>query len=246
MEEKNLANAEAKAAEDEAKVSGASAGEKADAETANGSSDKADAESVKKADEKSEKKKKSKDSGAMAWIRDIVIALVIALVIVQFITPTIVQQHSMDNTLNNGDYLIMWKLPYKFGGSPDIGDIVVFETELETEEGDQKLLIKRVIAKGGDTVAIRDGIVYRNGEALSEPYTRDGYTNGGMDETVVPEGTLFLLGDNRVVSVDSRDPAVGFVSEDLLVGKAVLRLFPFNKIGGLYGNYPGDSQQDAA
>lgn len=184
--------------------------------------------------------KKSKGSGAMAWIRDILIAVIIAIIIAQFITPTIVQQHSMDNTLNNNDYLIMWKLPYKFGASPDYGDIVVFETELETEEGDQKLLIKRVIAKGGDTVAIRDGIVYRNGEALSEPYTRDGYTNGGMDETEVPEGTLFLLGDNRVVSVDSRDPSLGFVSEDLIVGKAVLRLFPFSKIGGLYSNLPDD------
>jgi abortive infection bacteriophage resistance protein len=77
-------------------------------------------------------------------------------------------------------------------------------------------------------------MVYRNGQVLAEPYTRDGYTNGGMDETVVPEGELFLLGDNRVVSIDSRDPSVGFVSEDLIVGKAVLRLFPFNQIGGLF------------
>lgn len=196
--------------------------------------------------EKADEKNKKKGSGAMAWIRDILIAVVIALIIAQFITPTIVQQHSMDNTLNNGDYLIMWKLPYKFGASPDYGDIVVFETELETAEGDQKLLIKRVIAKGGDTVAIRDGMVYRNGQVLAEPYTRDGYTNGGMDETVVPEGELFLLGDNRVVSIDSRDPSVGFVSEDLIVGKAVLRLFPFNQIGGLYKNYSDDLNQDAA
>lgn len=222
MEEKIITNAEINADQTEADI-------RAEANT-----DHAAADAKKE-------KKKSKESGPMAWIRDIAIALVIALIIVQFITPTIVQQHSMDNTLNNGDYLIMWKLPYKMGKSPDIGDIVVFETQLETEEGDQKLLIKRVIAKGGDTVAIRDGVVYRNGEALSEPYTRDGYTNGGMDETTVPEGELFLLGDNRVVSIDSRDPAVGFVSEDLLVGKAVLRLFPFNKIGGLYKNYPGDT-----
>lgn len=187
-----------------------------------------------------ETNKKSKGFGAMAWIRDILIAILIALIISQFITPTIVKQHSMDDTLNNNDYLIMWKLPYKFGASPDYGDIVVFETDMETEEGDQKLLIKRVIAKGGDTVAIRDGVVYRNGQALEEPYTKDGYTNGGMDETEVPEGKLFLLGDNRVISVDSRDPSLGFISEDLIIGKAVLRLYPFNKIGGLYSNLPED------
>ena len=87
-----------------------------------------------------------------------------------------------------------------------------------------------MIAKGGDTISIEDGQVYRNGELLEEPYTKDGYTNGGMDETVVPEGQLFLMGDNRVVSVDSRSPQVGFVSEDLVIGKAVLRLFPFNEI----------------
>ena len=104
------------------------------------------------------------------------------------------------------------------------------------QNGKKKLLIKRVIAKGGDTIAIADGNVYRNGELLDEPYTKDGYTNGGLDETVVPEGELFLMGDNRVVSVDSRSKEVGFVSEDLVIGKAVLRLFPFNKIGSLYGD----------
>ena len=182
-----------------------------------------------------EEKKSSRASELLSWVRDIVIAIIIAVILSQFITPTIVKEHSMDDTLHSNDYLIMWKMAYKTK-TPEYGDIVVFRSDLLTEDGKKKLLIKRVIATGGDTIAVRNGYVYRNGEQLEEPYTNDGYTNGGIDETVVPEGKLFLLGDNRVVSIDSRDPSVGFVDEDLLVGKAVLRLYPFNKIGGLYGN----------
>lgn len=182
-----------------------------------------------------EEKKSSRASELLSWVRDIVIAIIIAVILSQFITPTIVKEHSMDDTLHSNDYLIMWKMAYKTK-TPEYGDIVVFRSDLLTEDGKKKLLIKRVIATGGDTIAVRNGYVYRNGEQLEEPYTKDGYTNGGIDETVVPEGKLFLLGDNRVVSIDSRDPSVGFVDEDLLVGKAVLRLYPFNKIGGLYGN----------
>ena len=173
---------------------------------------------------------KKKRSEAISWIRDILIAVVIAIIIAQCIQPTIVREHSMQDTLQPNDYLILNKLAYKFGGEIEYGDIVVFHSSMQTEDGDEKLLIKRVIAKGGDTISIEDGQVYRNGELLEEPYTKDGYTNGGMDETVVPEGQLFLMGDNRVVSVDSRSPQVGFVSEDLVIGKAVLRLFPFNEI----------------
>lgn len=178
-----------------------------------------------------------KGSELMAWIKDIVIAVILALIIYQFITPTIVQEHSMENTLNNNDYLILWKLPYTLGQEPDYGDIIVFKSDMYTDNGSQKLLIKRVIGRGGDTVAVREGVVYRNGEALDEPYTKDGYTSGAMDETVVPEGDLFVLGDNRAVSVDSRSPEVGFVESERVVGKAVLRLFPFSQIGGIYGNY---------
>ena len=180
--------------------------------------------------------KKSKGSEAFAWIRDIIIAIIIALMISQFITPTIVQEHSMDDTLHNNDYLILWKMAYR-SSEPSYGDIVVFKSNLLDDNGKGKLLIKRVVAKSGDTIAVKDGYVYRNGKQLMETYTKDGYTNGGIDETVVPEGKLFLLGDNRVVSIDSRDPSVGFVDEDLLVGKAVLRLYPLNKMGGLYSNY---------
>ncbi|MGI6205903.1 MAG: signal peptidase I [Anaerovoracaceae bacterium] len=184
-------------------------------------------------------KNKNTRREVFTWVRDIAIAVAIALVISYFITPTIVQEHSMEDTLHNNDYLILNKAAYKFGGEPQYGDIVVFKSNIVNEQnGEDKLLIKRVIAKGGDTVSISNGVVYRNGEALDEPYTKDGYTNGGMDETVVPEGTLFLCGDNRLVSLDSRSSEVGFVDESTVIGKAVFRLFPFSDFGGIYDNLP--------
>ncbi len=166
------------------------------------------------------------------WVRDIAIAVAAALVISCFVTPTIVKEHSMDDTLHNNDYLVLWKMAYKFDREPEYGDIVVFRSDVVDESnGKKKRLIKRVIAKEGDTVAISDGVIYRNGEALDEPYTKDGYTNGGMDTTIVPEGTLFLCGDNRLVSLDSRSEQVGFVEEDRVIGKAVFRLLPFRDFG---------------
>lgn len=192
-----------------------------------------------------QKRGNSMKSEIFSWIRDIGIAIIAALLISRVITPTIVQEHSMEDTLQNKNYLILLRTAYKFGGEPEYGDIVVFRSDLVNEaNGKEKLLIKRVIAKGGDTVAIRDGAVYRNGKELTEPYTKDGYTNGGMDETLVPQGSLFLCGDNRLVSLDSRSEMVGFVEEDRLIGKAVFRLFPFNEIGGIYGNMTESSDTE--
>lgn len=171
---------------------------------------------------------------AKEWIIDIVIAFIIAAVILFFIKPTIVREHSMENTLNDGDYLFVSKQAYKlFGNEPERGDIVVFSSELETVTGKNKLLIKRVIGVPGDQIAISNGFVYVNGEQLTENYTKDGYTASNMDPVTVPEGCLFCMGDNRQNSTDSRDSRVGCVQMDTIMGKAVFRIFPFSKIGSL-------------
>jgi signal peptidase I len=168
--------------------------------------------------------------GVLLWARDVAIALLIAIIIMQFIKPTIVREHSMMNTLHPNDYIFLSKQAYTFGDVRH-GDIVVFHSELEDEDGVKKNLIKRVIGLPGDEIAIHDGSVYRNGKALKEPYTKDGYTDGFMEETTVPKDELFLMGDNRQKSTDSRSPEVGFVSQDRLVGKAVFRLFPLGDMG---------------
>jgi len=164
------------------------------------------------------------------WLKDIAIALVVGLLILQLVKPTIVKEHSMLPTLNENNYIFLSKQSYRFH-EPERGDIVVFHTDLVQANGDEKLLIKRIIGLPGDKISISEGMVYLNGAALEEDYTLDGYTASDMEEITVPEDSLFVMGDNRQNSTDSRDPNVGCVDEELILGKAVFRLYPFNEIG---------------
>lgn len=109
---------------------------------------------------------------------------------------------SMEDTLPTRSLLLSWQMPYVFADpTPQRGDVVTFRSE---ELG--KLLVKRVIGLPGDTVSIKNGYVYINGEKLDESYLpRQGVTAAGnQEEYVVPEGCLFFLGDNRVNSQDAR------------------------------------------
>ena len=115
-------------------------------------------------------------------------------------------------------------------GEPQRGDIVVFRSNLKTETGKQKLLIKRVIAIPGDRIVIKDGKIYINGSESRENYTADEYTMGDID-LAVPENEIFVMGDNRNNSLDSRDGILGPVDFDTVIGKAFIRIFPFNRIG---------------
>ncbi|MBR6472880.1 MAG: signal peptidase I [Firmicutes bacterium] len=166
----------------------------------------------------------------LGWIRDILIAILIALIVLALFKPIIIQQHSMEPNFYQGDYVITFKQAYRFSAQPEQGDIIVFRSTLKDSNGKDKNLIKRVIAVGGDTLEIIDGYVYVNGEELDEPYVLEEGMSGDMDRITVPEGKLFCCGDNRAVSVDSRDEDVGFVDEHDIVGKVILRLYPFNKI----------------
>ena len=176
-------------------------------------------------------KKDSAKTILKEWIRDIAIAIVIAVLILQFIKPTIVKESSMEPTLYENHYIFLSKQAYTLFGDPERGDIVVFHSDLTRADGAEKLLIKRVVGLPGDVISIVDGKVYINGEEYEEPYIKDGYTNGYIEGLVVPSGYLFCMGDNRLVSIDSRDDRVGCIEESRIVGKAVFRLAPFSLIG---------------
>lgn len=184
-------------------------------------------------------REKGKKSVAMEWIKDIAIAAIIAIIIVQFIKPTIVKETSMEPNFYENNYLFVYKMAYKLGGEPQKGDVVVFKSNLETKDGSKKLLIKRVIGVPGDTVDIKEGDVYLNGRRDTQAYTKDGTTVGQVDKLKVPKGKLFCMGDNRSVSIDSRYEQVGLVDEKEVVGKVVFRLFPFNKVGTIKNPYRG-------
>lgn len=162
-----------------------------------------------------------------AIIKDIIIVVVLVGMIMFFVKPIIVKQTSMLPTLVENDYLFLSRQAYTFG-NPERGDIVVFP---HIEGGEKDLYIKRVIALPGDILDIHDGKVFIDGKEQNDSYTKDGYTEGEVEALEIPDGKLFVMGDNREVSIDSRDPSVGLVNIDDITGVAFFRLFPFKKIG---------------
>lgn len=139
---------------------------------------------------------------------------------------TVVEGSSMEQTLFEGEHLIISDLFY----TPKRGDIIVcvdYTTALK------KPIVKRVIGLPGDKVQIySNGAVFVNGEELKEDYVyNDFFTPQEYLERTVPEGKLFVLGDHRNVSSDSRDDAVGFIDDDGVLGKVLFRFYPFDKFG---------------
>lgn len=163
------------------------------------------------------------------WIKIIIVAVLLAFIIQIFITPTIVRGQSMYPTLDENNYLLIGKVAY-FNNDPQRGDIIVFDSPLIDDNGEHKDLVKRVIAVAGDTIQISEGSVYLNGELLEENYINGYYTDGEVN-IEVPEGFIFVMGDNRGNSMDSRSEQIGLVSvEEDVIGKVFIRLFPFNQI----------------
>jgi signal peptidase I len=168
----------------------------------------------------------------LEFVKTIVIAVAIALLITTFFDPTLVKGYSMYPTIQPNNFLIINKIPY-MNDEPKFGDIVVFKAQVESLGEQEKDLIKRVIGVAGDTISVTDGIVYRNGVALDEPYIYIGGTPGEMDQVTVEADKLFVMGDNRTVSLDSRDERLGQIPVKDVLGRADLRLFPFTEIGSL-------------
>lgn len=151
-------------------------------------------------------------------------ALLVALFIVTFVVqPTRVDGISMEPTLHSEQRLVVEKVSYRLH-DPARGDVVV----LKLPGREQTPLIKRVIATGGDVVAIRNGQVFLNGAPLEENYLAQ-WTPGELPSMVVPEGYLFVLGDNRGASNDSR--AFGMAPQDHIVGRAFVSYWPLSTVG---------------
>lgn len=138
----------------------------------------------------------------------------------------------MNPTLLNADKLIVSDVFYK----PKQGDIVIFRKDDYKSEA----LVKRVIATEGQTIDIDfdRGRVYVDGELLDEPYIAE-LTKNQLDfqgAQTVPEGCVFVMGDNRNASSDSRRASIGMVDERLIVGKVLFKIFPLDRIGSPYGD----------
>ncbi|MBS6533990.1 MAG: signal peptidase I [Oscillospiraceae bacterium] len=182
-----------------------------------------------------EEKKPSED--LFYWLNALTTALVSLVLVFTFVGRlTRVQGESMTNTLQDQQLLLVWSLGYE----PKQGDIVVLnKTTVEHLGG--VAIVKRVIATGGQTVDIdyETNSVYVDGVLLDEPYIREPMDDVTADPNrtqthfEVPEGEIFVMGDNRNNSDDSRDIRIGSIDEDYILGKAVFSLLPFDTIGPL-------------
>jgi len=161
----------------------------------------------------------------------VAIALILAVVIRLFIAePRFIPSDSMVPTLLIGDRLVIEKIGYRFH-SPSLGDIVVFEPpqylQIYGYTAD-KAFIKRVIGTPGDTVQVKQGKVYLNNQPLTEPYIAEPPAYE-MPSVKVPPDQLFVMGDNRNNSNDSH--VWGFLPQDNVIGRAVFRFFPIDRVG---------------
>lgn len=149
----------------------------------------------------------------------LIVVAVIALVLCYFFPVVRMTSASMDSTLRTGDLCLVLK-------DTDLapGDLVVFSYA-------NKLQVKRVIALGGDEINIlEDGSVQVNSDALSEPYVSfPSLTPSNIEYPFeVPQGHVFVMGDNRVISLDSRTSAMGTIAQEQVIGKVLLRFWPLN------------------
>jgi len=174
-----------------------------------------------------------------SWISTIAIALILSLIVGIFvIQPYTVEGHSMDPTLHNNQRLFVSKLPHTFAYLPNYGDIVIIDSRVERprtfmddvmdnplfqlvlKKNDGVFYVKRVIGKPGDVLEIRNHRVYRNGEPLDEPYIKEAMQNSADQKWDVPEDHVFVMGDNRNLSADSR--SIGYIPLNHIMGKMVL------------------------
>ncbi len=203
--------------------------------------------------EQKEKKKKSVAQEIFEWILTLVAAVVIALTIRAFVFEMVrVDGESMNDTLADGEIMFVSKFDYAStwisfpwqddaakekalrittgAGSPQRFDVVICRYP---GRGDTNF-VKRVVGLPGDTVELRDGYLFVNGEEIDEPYIRDEYRTGPLNTfgpCTVPEGHFFVMGDHRNNSNDSRSQ--GALSRDMIVGHVRTVLFPFGGIRGI-------------
>jgi signal peptidase I len=171
--------------------------------------------------ERRKQKRDKRSSSAFDWVKAIVIALIVAVIIRGFfLEPTYVQGPSMLNTMKTGDKIIINKLIYWFK-SPARGEVIVFHSKEDRD------LIKRVIALPGDTIQVKNNHVYINGKILSEPYLTFSTQTSTIPPTKIAADHLFVMGDNRENSTDSRE--LGPISVDQILGRAEFIYWPVSE-----------------
>lgn len=175
-------------------------------------------------------------------IETLVLAVILFLVIRQVVQNYRIESHSMEPNFYEGQFVLVNKLAYKLG-TPHRGEVLVFHNPNNTDED----YIKRIIGLPGDQVEVVGDTILINGQELPQPFTHElNPVGSNYGPVIVPDNTLFVMGDNRPRSSDSR--AIGPIDESLVVGRAWLRIWPLN-LFGLVKHYelePGAESPPAA
>lgn len=163
------------------------------------------------------------------WLLYLLVIIGLSFLIITFVGQrSRVDGSSMETTLSDGDNLIVDKISYRFR-DPKRYEIIVFPYQYK----ENTYYIKRIIGLPGETVQVKDGYVYINGEQLDEHYGNELMVDPGTaaEPITLGEDEYFVLGDNRNHSSDSREETVGVINRDNLVGRAWIRIWPFSKFG---------------
>ncbi|WP_419841426.1 signal peptidase I [Candidatus Poriferisodalis sp.] len=167
----------------------------------------------------------------LSWAWVLICAVLLAMVMRTFIIAAFyIPSASMSPALEIGDRLLVSKLSYRIG-EPQAGDVVVFSTPASLRPSRTAELIKRVVAVGGETVEAHAGQLLVDGNPASEDYLPDGVRTSDFGPVLVPDGHVFVMGDNREASQDSR--VFGTVPVSEIVGRAIARFWPPSRLGGL-------------
>lgn len=174
-----------------------------------------------------EKEGRSAKKEFFSWIRVIVIAVAVALILNCFvIINSVVPSSSMESTIMTGSRMFGFRLAYMFD-SPKQGDIIIFKFP----DNEKQTFVKRVIGCPGDVVEIKGGVTYVNGEVLEEPYLNEEPLQLDFGPYNVPEGYYFVMGDNRNHSNDARYWTNTYVSKKKILAKAVICYWPLSDFG---------------
>ena len=163
----------------------------------------------------------------LSWVSVVAIALAVALLLNCFvIINSVVPSSSMETTIMTGSRMFGFRLAYLFNG-PEQGDIIIFRYP----DDESQTFVKRVIGVPGDTVEIKAGVTYVNGEVLDEPYLNETPLAADFGPYVVPEDCYFVMGDNRNHSRDARYWTNTYVRKDQILAKAVICYWPLSDFG---------------
>lgn len=186
----------------------------------------ADLEEDLGAESRMQRKAAARKRETWGWLVSLIAAVAIALTLRFFVFEFIrVDGSSMEPVLLTNEYVFMEKVTYWFS-EPAYGDIIICNYPNRTET-----FVKRVIGTEGDTIEIHDGTLYINNEPDTKYFA--GYLNNDLAPVVVPEDSVFVMGDNRNASMDSTNSSIGPLPYSMILGKALFVIWPFDKMTGL-------------